>query len=102
MYYLDYKKISLNGVKASVQQDIFEINFLPEENDNALQDEESENSEHTKVMKEVILLMSYPAGRNPKNILDIKLFLSCLILLDFSILLKMFCPGLSHQTKFWS
>ena len=102
MYYLDYKKISLNGVKASAQQDIFEIKFSPEENDNALQDEESENSEQTKVMKEVILLMSYPAGRNPKNILDIKLFLSCPILLDFLILFKIFCPGLSHQTNIWS
>ena len=32
---------------------------------------------------------------------DIKLSLSCIVLLDFSILFQIFCPGLSEQTKFW-
>ena len=33
---------------------------------------------------------------------NIKLFLSCPVLLDFSIFFQIFCPGLSEQTKFWS
>ena len=33
---------------------------------------------------------------------DIKLFLPCLVLLDFSILFHMPCPGLSEQKNFWS
>ena len=33
---------------------------------------------------------------------DIKPFLSCLVLLDFSVLFQIFCPALSEQTKFWS
>ena len=33
---------------------------------------------------------------------DIKLFLSCPVLLDFSFLFQILCTGLSEQTKFWS
>ena len=37
-----------------------------------------------------------------KEKVDSKLFLSSAILLDFSILLQIFCPGLSEQAHFWS
>ena len=33
---------------------------------------------------------------------DIKVLLSCLILLNFFTLFKIFCPGLSDQRNFWS
>ena len=33
---------------------------------------------------------------------DIKLFLPCPILLDFSILFQIFCPGLSALANVWS
>ena len=33
---------------------------------------------------------------------DTKLFSSCPVLLDYSILFQIFCPGLSEQANFWS
>ena len=34
--------------------------------------------------------------------IDLKLILSCPILLDFSILFQLICPGLSEQTDFFA
>ena len=44
MYYLDYKRLVLSGVKPSAPQDIFKISFSAEKNDSVLQDEDSENT----------------------------------------------------------